>query len=77
MAVEHWNAECAGWHVCKSGSWYAALEPIAAGLTRCYAAVGVAVAAFVERCSAHWQVEKLGFLTPNEARSQHALAAAA
>ena len=28
-AVEHWNAECVGWHVCKVGSRFAALDPIA------------------------------------------------
>lgn len=148
VAVEHWNAECVGWHVCKTGSRYAALEPIAAGLTRLYGQLGpdvarglqlrmdhgtqyqadhflnqirhwgltpsfafveqpqtngvaerfnrtlkeqvihgrifhtldelrAAVAAFVERYNTHWRVEKLGFLTPAEARSQHALAAAA
>ena len=26
-AVEHWNAECVGWHVCKVGSRFAALDP--------------------------------------------------
>lgn len=31
-AVEHWSAECVGWHVCKKGDRYAALEPIAMGL---------------------------------------------
>ena len=35
-AVEHWNAECVGWHVCKIGSRFAALEPIAQGLGRIY-----------------------------------------
>jgi putative transposase len=30
--VEHWNAECVGFHVCKEGSRFAALEPIAMGL---------------------------------------------
>ena len=25
---EHWNAECLGWHVCKVGDRFAALEPI-------------------------------------------------
>ena len=35
-AVEHWNAECVGWHVCKIGSRFAALEPIAQGLARIY-----------------------------------------
>jgi putative transposase len=32
VAVEHWNAECMGWHVCKLGTRFAALEPIAQGL---------------------------------------------
>ena len=31
-AVDHWNAECVGWHVCKVGNRFAALEPIAQGL---------------------------------------------
>ena len=35
-AVEHWNAECVGWHACKVGSRFAALEPIAQGLQRIY-----------------------------------------
>ena len=29
-AVEHWNAECVGWHVCKRGDRFAALQPIGA-----------------------------------------------
>ena len=33
-AVDHWNAECVGWHVCKVGNRFAALEPIAQGLGR-------------------------------------------
>lgn len=33
-AVDHWNAECAGWQVCKVGSRSAALEPIAQGRRR-------------------------------------------
>jgi transposase InsO family protein len=32
VAVEHWNAECVGWHVCKRGTRFAALEPISQGL---------------------------------------------
>jgi transposase InsO family protein len=32
VAVEHWNAECVGWHICKQGSRFAALEPISKGL---------------------------------------------
>ena len=33
-AVDHWNAECVGWHVCKVGDRFAALEPVAQGLRR-------------------------------------------
>ena len=28
-AMEHWNAECMGWHVTKKGDRFAALEPVA------------------------------------------------
>jgi transposase InsO family protein len=35
-AVEHWNGECMGWHLCKRGDRYAALEPISQGLRRVY-----------------------------------------
>jgi transposase InsO family protein len=148
VGVEHWSAECVGWHVCKEGSRYAALEPIAMGLTAIFGSVGPdvarglslrmdhgpqylsdhflnqirywgihpsfafveqpqtngvaerfirtlkeqaihgrifrnldevrrAVADFVTRYNREWRVEKLGFLTPAEARKQHALEAAA
>jgi transposase InsO family protein len=148
VAVEHWNAECVGWHVCKTGSRFAALEPLAAGLTRLYGSVGAdsarglqlrmdngtqyladhflkqirywgiqasfafieqpqtngvaerfnrtlkeqvvhgrifqnleqlraAVAAFVELYNEHWRIEKLGFLTPTEARLHYARGVAA
>ena len=43
-AVDHWNAECVGWHVCKVGSRFAALEPIAQGLGRRYGSVEADVA---------------------------------
>ena len=43
-AVDHWNAECVGWHVCKVGSRFAALEPIAQGLGRLYGSVAADVA---------------------------------
>lgn len=39
-AVEHWNAECVGYHICKTGNRYAALEPIAMGLKHLYGSVG-------------------------------------
>lgn len=32
VGVEHWNAECVGFHVCKEGTRFAALEPIAMGV---------------------------------------------
>lgn len=32
VAVEHWNAECLGIHVCKKGDRMAALEPVAQGV---------------------------------------------
>ncbi len=38
-AVDHWNAECVGWHVCKVGNRFAALEPVAQGLRRHYGSV--------------------------------------
>lgn len=38
-AVEHWSAECVGWHVVKHGTRYAALEPIAMGLNTIYGGV--------------------------------------
>jgi putative transposase len=33
-AVDHFNAECVGWHAANIGNRFAALEPIAQGLTR-------------------------------------------
>jgi transposase InsO family protein len=143
-AVEHWNGECVGIHVAKKGDRFAALEPVAQGLTRLYGAVTAEVArglslrmdhgtqsladdfqnqiqhwgitssfAFVEQPQTHgvaerfnrtlkeqiihgrtyrnveelrtavtvfvhtyhtqWRLEKLGYLTPGEARQQYAL----
>jgi len=43
-AVEHWNAECVGWHVCKTGDRYAALQPISTALSRLYGTVERGVA---------------------------------
>ena len=40
----HWNAECVGWHVCKVGSRFAALDPIAQGLERLYGSLDADVA---------------------------------
>lgn len=33
-AIELWNAECVGWHVCKRGDSFAALQPLSIGLAR-------------------------------------------
>ena len=43
-AVDHWNAECVGWHVCKVGNRFAAHEPVAQGLRRLYGSVEADVA---------------------------------
>ena len=43
-SVEHWNAECVGWHVCKTGDRFAALEPIAMGIDRIFGGVEADVA---------------------------------
>ena len=44
FAVEHWNAECMGWHVCKKGDAQAALEPIKQGIKKIYGCVNSKVA---------------------------------
>jgi transposase InsO family protein len=38
-AVDHWSAECVGWHVTKVGDRFAALEPISMGLTQLFGGV--------------------------------------
>jgi putative transposase len=43
-AVEHWSAECVGWHVVKHGTRYAALEPIAMALHDIYGGVQAGLA---------------------------------
>jgi transposase InsO family protein len=43
-AVEHWNAECVGWHVCKTGDRYAALQPLSMALGRLYGSVEKGIA---------------------------------
>jgi transposase InsO family protein len=39
VAVDHWNAECVGWPVTKRGDRYAALDPLAQGLTALFGSV--------------------------------------
>jgi putative transposase len=41
---EHWNAECLGWHVCKHGDRFAALEPITEGVRKIYGSSSKGVA---------------------------------
>ncbi len=43
-AVEHWNAECVGWHVCKKGDRFASAQPISMGLARLYGSTAAGVA---------------------------------
>ena len=43
-AVDHWNAECVGLHVCRVGNRFAALEPVAQRLGRQYGSVAAEVA---------------------------------
>jgi len=147
-AVDHCTAECVGWHAVKIGNRFAALEPIAQGITRYFGGTGTqvarglslrfdhgtqymadhflnqlkfwgiapspafvaepqtngvaerfnrtlkeqaiygrifrnleevrtAVGEFVARYNACWRLEKLGFLSPLEARQAYALQCAA
>lgn len=41
---EHWNAECLGWHVCKAGDRFAALEPVTQAIKKVYGLVGKGIA---------------------------------
>lgn len=43
-AVEHWNAECVGWHVTKTGDRFAALQPLSMGLKQRFGSVVAGVA---------------------------------
>lgn len=46
--AEHWNAECLGWHVCKIGDRFAALEPVSQAVKTIYGSLGKGVAAGVK-----------------------------
>lgn len=39
-AVEHWNAECVGWHIAKTGDRFAALQPLSMALLQRFESVG-------------------------------------
>lgn len=42
--AEHWNTECLGWHVCKTGDRFAALEPITQAVKQVYGSLSKGVA---------------------------------
>lgn len=42
--AEHWNTECLGWHVCKTGDRFAALEPIVQAVKGIYGSLSKGVA---------------------------------
>jgi len=44
IAVDHFNSECVGWHVVKTGSRFEALEPLCQGLQALFGGVGKGVA---------------------------------
>lgn len=43
--AEHWNTECLGWHVCKIGDRFAALEPVSQAVKEVYGSLSKGVAA--------------------------------
>jgi transposase InsO family protein len=43
--TEHWNTECLGWHVCKVGDRFAALEPVSQAVRRVYGSLDKGIAA--------------------------------
>lgn len=42
--AEHWNTECLGWHVCKVGDRFAAMEPVIQAVKRVYGSLEKGVA---------------------------------
>jgi hypothetical protein len=38
-AVKHWNAECVGWHVAKTGDRFAALQPLSMAVKQRFGSV--------------------------------------
>jgi transposase InsO family protein len=43
-AVEHWNAECVGWHVAKTGDRFAALQPLSMAVKQRFGSVNAGAA---------------------------------
>jgi putative transposase len=46
--IEHWNAECLGYHVCKRGDRFAAYEPVAQAVARIFGTAAAGTARGVE-----------------------------
>lgn len=42
--AEHWNTECLGWHVCKVGDRFAALEPVMQAVRNVYGSLSEGIA---------------------------------
>ncbi len=42
--AEHWNTECLGWHVCKVGDRFAALEPVTQAVRNVYGSLSKGIA---------------------------------
>lgn len=42
--AEHWNTECLGWHVCKVGDRFAALEPVSQAIKNVYGTLSSGIA---------------------------------
>ena len=57
-AIEHWNAECVGWHVCKRGDRFAALQPISMGLARLCGLAPVWWRACCSRPASHLELDR-------------------
>lgn len=43
-AVEHWNVECIGWHVTKTGDRFAALQPLSMAVKQRFGSVSAGIA---------------------------------
>ena len=52
-AVEHWNVECVGLHVSKSGNRFSALQPIAMAIQEQYGITRPGVARGLSLCMDH------------------------
>ncbi len=42
--TEHWNSECIGWHICKIGELFSALEPVMQAVKKIYGSLNKDIA---------------------------------